>query len=399
VWREVVAVVVDPVDRRAQVAEFVRERWGELLAEISRTVVERDEARLPPPADLMALAGSTGLLALALPREVGGENVDALTWGMVLEQIGYRCADSAFPLIVNHQNDVAKLVYESGRADLIEAYVIPLARGEFGVGMAYTEGTDAFSFRTLLRRKGEDFILSGHKSYVTSALMSEVFLTYALDEVGDMQGCMVRRDDPGVILTPAQPVAMRTAGPAAITFEDVPLSADRIVVASDGLTHAQRFLSYQRLWAACAPLGRAQAVLEDCATRLATTVRYGETVADLKNVQASLGRMYVALESARAMLYHALGRVADGRAEPVFDPVVAAAKYFAVEQIRFVLERALALLGGHGFYGTPHLGRYMRDFAGLTLVAGTQDILEVNLGAGVVARAGRPAADYPAPTG
>ncbi len=390
--------MVDVMDRRAEVAEFVRERWGDLLIEIGRTVVERDEARLPPPIDLIARAGSTGLLSLSLPRQVGGENADALTWGMVLEQIGYHCADSAFPLIINHQIDIASLVCESGRADLIEAYAIPIAQGRCGAGIAYSEDADAFSFRTLLHRKGDGYVLSGHKTYVTAALISEVFLTYALDEAGDMQACMVQRDDPGVTVTAALPVAMRTAGAASVTFEDVPLAADRILVATDGLTHAQRFLGYQRLWAACAPLGRAQAVLEECATHLAATARYGEPLAGLKNVEASLGRMYVAVESARAVLYHALGRVAAGRAELVFDPVVAAAKYFAVQQVRFVLERALALLGGHGFYGTPHLGRYMRDFSGLSLLAGTQDILEVNLGAGVVARAGKPPiASHPVP--
>ncbi|NEC86381.1 acyl-CoA dehydrogenase family protein [Streptomyces sp. SID12501] len=381
--------MVDVMDRRAEVVGFVGERWGDLLAEIGSTAVARDEARLPAPLELIARAGSTGLLALSLPREVGGEGADALTWGMVLEQVGYLCADSAFPLIINHQIDIAQLVCESGRSDLIEAYVIPVAQGRCGAGIAYTEDADAFSFRTVLRRKGDDYVLSGHKTYVTGALISEFFLTYALDEAGDMQACMVQRDDPGVSVTAAEPVAMRTAGAAAVTFEDVPLPAGRILVATDGLTHAQRFLGYQRLWTACAPLGRAQAVLEDCATRLAASERYGESVADLKNVEASLGRMYVAVESARAVLYHALGRVAAGRAELVFDPVVAAAKYFAVEQVRFVLERALGLLGGHAFYGTPHMGRYMRDFSGLSLLAGTQDILEVNLGAGVVARAGK----------
>jgi alkylation response protein AidB-like acyl-CoA dehydrogenase len=219
--------------------------------------------------------------------------------------------------------------------------------------------------------------------------MSRVFLAYPLDDAGDMQACLVESDDPGVTVTPSKPVGMRTAGATSVSFDDVPLPADRVLEARDGLTHAQRFLSNQRLWVACAPLGRAQAVLEECVVHLTGTVRYGERVAELKSVEASLGRMYVAIESARAMLYHALGRVAGGRTEPVFDPVVSAAKYFAVEQIRFVLERAFNVLGGHGFYGTPHLGRYMRDFAGLALVAGTPDILEVNLGAGVVARSGR----------
>ncbi|WP_228000045.1 acyl-CoA dehydrogenase family protein [Nocardia australiensis] len=375
------------MDRRAEVAELVRDRWGGLLAEINKTVVERDDARLPPPPELMAATGATGLQALSLPPVAGGENVDALTWGMVLEQVGYYCEDSALPLIMNHQVDIARLVCESGRADLIERYAVPIAQGRSGAGIAYTEDADAFSFRTVLRRKGDDHILSGHKSYITGGLMSDVFLTYVMDEAGDMQACMVERNDPGVTVTPSQPLGMRTAGAASVTFEDVLLPADRILEATDGLTHAQRFLSNQRLWIACAPLGRAQAVLEECATHLITSTRYGEPVAELKNVEASLGRMYVAVESARSMLYHALARVADGRNELVFDPVVAAAKYAAVEQIRFVLERALGILGGHAFYGTPHLGRYMRDFAGLSLAAGTQDILEANLGAGVVARA------------
>jgi alkylation response protein AidB-like acyl-CoA dehydrogenase len=379
--------VVDIADRRSEIANLVHARWGGLLAEINSSVVGRDDAGLPPPADLMAATGSTGLQALSLPRQVGGEGVDALTWGMVLEQVGYYCEDSALPLIINHQVDIARLVCESGRADLIEKYAKPIAQGRFGAGIAYTDTADAFSFGTVLRRKGDGYVLSGYKSYVTGGQMSDVFLTYPLDDAGDMQACLVERDDPGVTVTPVEASGMRTAGAASVTFSDVPLPADRVLEASDGLTHAQRILSNQRLWIACAPLGRAQAILEDCAAHLADTVRYGEPVAEMKNVEASLGRMYVAVESARVMLYHALSRVADGRTEPIFDPAVSAAKYFAVEQIRFVLERALNVLGGYGFYGTPHLGRYMRDFAGIALAAGTQDILEVNLGASVVARA------------
>ncbi|MFI9561578.1 acyl-CoA dehydrogenase family protein [Nonomuraea endophytica] len=381
--------MVDVTELRAEIAELVGARWGDLLAEVGRSVIERDDARLPPPPELMAELGLSGLQAFGLPAAAGGEDADALRWGMVLEQIGYRCADSALPLIVNHQGDIARLVCESGRADLIEAYAVPIARGTCGAGIAYSEDADAFSFNTLLTRKGDGFLLSGHKTYVTGGLISEVFLTYCLDESGDMQACMVEAEDPGVTVKAALPTGMRTAGACSVTFEEVRLPAWRILEASDGLTHAQRFLSNQRLWVTCAPLGRAQAVLEECAAHLTSSVRYGEPVAVLKNVEASLGRMYVAVTSARAMLYHALGRVSDGRAELVFDPVISAAKHFAVEQIRFVLERAFGLLGGHAFYGTQHLGRYMRDYSGLALAAGTQDIIEVNLGAGVIAHAGR----------
>jgi alkylation response protein AidB-like acyl-CoA dehydrogenase len=379
--------VVDLTDRRQDVAHLVRSRWGDLLTEIGGSVVERDLAGRPPPPELLTTMGTTGLLALSLPQRLGGADVDSLVWGMVLENIGYLCADSAVPLIINCKVDIARLLCESGRADLIERYAIPIADGRFGAGFAYTEGADAFSFRTVLHRKGDGYVLSGHKAYVTGGQMSDVLLTYPVDEAGDVVACLVERGDPGVTVTPADPVGMRTAGAASVIFNNVPLPADRILEATDGLTHAQRFLGSQRQWIPCGPVGRAQAVLEECAARASGTVRYGEFVAELNNVKASLGRMYVAVESARAMVYHALSRVVAGQVEPLFDPVVAAAKCFAVDQIRSVLERAQHVLGGHGFYGTPHLGRYVRDFSGLTLIAGTQDILEVNLGAGVVVAA------------
>ncbi len=378
--------MADPDDRRHEITVAVRSRWGDLLAEIGSSVVDRDRAGTSVSPDLLAALGSTGLLGLGLPERVGGAAVDEATWGTVLEQIGYLCADSALPLIINCKTDVARLICESGRDDLIDRYAVAIAQGLLGAGFAYTEGADAFSFRTVLVRKGDRYVLSGHKSYVTGGQMSGVFLVYATDETGDMQACLVEPDDPGVVVTPADPMGMRTAGPASVTFDDVVLPAWRILVPTDALTHAQGFLQRQRLWIPCGPLGRAQAVLEECASRSATTVRYGESLAELNNVKASLGRMYIAIESARATVHRALELAASGRAEPVFDPVIASAKHFAVTQVRFVLDQALNVLGGHAFYGTPHLGRYLRDFAGLVLLAGTQDILEVNLGAGVVVR-------------
>src|SRR2546421_4968172 len=319
---------MDLTGRRAEVSTLVRERWGELLTEVGRTVVEREETRTPPAEGLMRAVGETGLQGLSLPPEAGGEGADALTWGMVLEQMGYLCADSALPLIINHQGDIARLVCESGRVDLIQRYAVPIIQGRCGAGIAYTEDADAFSFATVLRRKDDGYVLSGHKTYVTGGLMSDVFLTYVLDDAGDMQACLVERNDLGVRVQAAEPMGMKTAGAASVTFNDVPLPADRVLEATDGLAHAQRFLSNQRLWITCAPLGRAQAILEECATRLSATVRYGEPVAHLKNVEAILGRMFVEVETARVMLYHALQRVSDGRDDPVFDPVVSAAKYF-----------------------------------------------------------------------
>lgn len=373
------------MERHGQVADMVRVRWGDLLAEMNRTAHQRDVAELPPPPETMRAAAEAGLPGLALPKELGGGGVDRLTWGMVLEQIGYLCTDTGFPHLLSINATIAQALYDTGRSALIERYVVPLAEGRYAAGIAYSEDADAFSFKTRLRKAGDVHLLSGAKQYITGGLLANALLTYALDDAGDMQACMVHSDDPGVKVTRADALGYRTTAAGTVTFDNVQITPDRMVTDQDGLTHAQRLLSDQRLWVVCAPLGRAQGILEECVARLDGTVRYGEKLAEFRNVQVSLGRMYVAIESARAMLYRALSHLDTGAADPVFDPIVSAAKCFVVDQVRLVVDLALRLQGGHGYYGHPDLGRYLRDYTGLAIAGGTQDILEANLGAIAVA--------------
>jgi alkylation response protein AidB-like acyl-CoA dehydrogenase len=370
----------------ADIAALVRDRWGELLAEVSAGAMIRDAELLPLPSELLSAAAEKGLQAFALPEEIGGEGADSVAWGKVLEQVGYLCEDVAFPLLISIRTTIARMLFDTGRADLIEQYAIPIARGDCAVATAYTEDADPFSMRTRLRRHGDAFVLDGHKAYVSGGMLADVFLTYSADGTGDMVACLVHRDDSGVEVRPVDSIGHRSTGAASVTFHEVRVPSARLMQASDGLTHAQLFLNDRRLLICCAPLGRAQAILERCVARLSTTVRYGEPLTEMKNVQATLGRMYVAIEASKATLYRALRHMAGGDGDPVFDPTVSAAKYFVVEQVRYVLDQAFRVLGGHAYYGDLHFGRYLRDFAGLVAAAGTQDILETNLGAAAIAR-------------
>jgi alkylation response protein AidB-like acyl-CoA dehydrogenase len=365
-------------DEEARIARLVDDRWGDLLAEINTGAAQRDADAVPVPARFLAAAGDSGLLAISLPRAVRGEGADLPTWAMALEQIGYRCQDTGFPLIVGIRAIIAQVLLDSGRPDLVREYVEPIARGKLGIALAYSEDADAFSMRTALRRTaGGGYRLSGRKDFMTGGLMAGAFLTYARTESGDLAACLVHRDDPGVEVTPLSPAGTRTSGPAALCLRDVPLAASRIVAAADGLSHAQNLLNRRRLIVCCAPVGRARALVELSLARLETTIRNGQPLSMLPNVQAALGRMYIAVESARAMLYRA---AAAGGTDPLFDPLISAAKHFIVERVRFVLEEALRVLGGYFYYGDPYFGICLRDFAGLVAVAGTQDLLEVTLG-------------------
>ncbi|MGW1005906.1 acyl-CoA dehydrogenase family protein [Streptomyces sp. NPDC002520] len=369
-----------------EIAALVRNRWGKLLAEVSAGAAARDSAGTPLPAELLTAAADQGLQAFALPKQIDGEGANPLAWGKVLEQVGYLCEDVAFPLLISIRTTIARMLVGTGRTDLIEQYAIPIARGVCAVATAYTEDADPFSMRTRLRCDDGTYVLNGHKTYVSGGMLADVFLTYSIDSTGDMLACLVHRDDPGVEVRPVESIGHRSTGGASVTFREVKLPPARLIQASDGLTHAQLFLNDRRLLICCAPLGRAQAILERCVARVTSTVRYGQPLSEMTNVQATLGRMYIAIEASRATLYRALQRMVDGEADPVFDAGVSAAKYFVAEQVQYVLDQAFRVLGGHAYYGDLHFGRYLRDFAGLVAAAGTQDILEVNLGAAALTR-------------
>src|SRR5262249_45953970 len=147
-----------------------------------------------------------GLLGLTLPTEVGGAGLDPVTWTLVMERVGYLCRDSGFPLIVGIRNVIAETLLESGRADLTERYVVPIVAGTLSAALAYSEDSDAFAQRTVLRERASGYLLSGHKDFMTGGDHAQVFLVYARSEGGDMVSCLVHREDPGVTVTRLHPV-------------------------------------------------------------------------------------------------------------------------------------------------------------------------------------------------
>lgn len=366
-------------------AALVHDRWGALLARVNSDASERYEAGEPLPRWFAKAAADAGLTSFALPREAGGEGAGPRAWGRVLEEIGYLCEDDAVPYTVSMQAGIVTALLEADRstADRSEParqYVPPIVAGTSLAALAYSEDADPFALVTQLHSTRDGYRLTGHKTHVSGAALADVFLTYARDDNGDMVALIVERDDPGVEFGPTASLGHRTNGPRTMTFHHTPVPAARIVTATDGLGHAQRFLNTRRLVAACGPLGRARALLERCIHRLATTARYGRPLCEMPNVQGALGRMYIALQAAQAMLHRAFDRAESGRSDPLFDPVITAAKYFVVEQVRYVADQAVRVLGGHSCYGDPRYGRALRDFTDLVVAAGAQDTLEVLLG-------------------
>ncbi len=363
------------------IAQAMRMRFGPFLeSQVNPGAVERDEKGTPFPRDLFHDLATEGLLAFHMPKELGGGGADALNWGITLEQVGYVCDDGSLPLVLGLCAAVCRTIYDSGRADLIEHYARPMITGHCVAAFAYSDGADAFHFKSTAKRAGDHWLLNGEKMLVTGGAMADVFMTYLRNEDNDLVVFLVDKTDHGVEVTPIEVTGMRAAGLATLRLHDVPVADWRLMVDADGLSHSQRFLNSRRALLACGPLGRMQAIYENCIDELNEMVRYKKPLTQMPNVQVTLGRMFVAIETARAICYRALQRVTDGVSDPIFDPVTSAAKYYVTDCAVSLVPQVMRVLGGGGYLKSRRYERYMRDFCGMLAGGGAQDIIEVDLG-------------------
>ncbi len=365
----------------SELAHSVRQRFGNFISEqVNPDASGRDAANAPLPRDLLREAARLGLLGMSLPRDAGGEGCDLYTWGRVLEEVAYLCDDLSFPLVISLFAAVASTIYDSGRHDLIDRYVRPMARGERFASFAFSEERDAFSFLSTAARDGDCYVLNGRKVLVTGGLLADAFMTYLRAEGGDLAVILLERDDPGVELTPVHTMGVRAAGLASIRLDNVRVPADRAIIAFDGLGHVQRFLNQRRLLLSCGAVGRMRWAVDACVQLLNETERYRMALTDMQAVQAKLGKLFVSLETSRIVAHHALQRLASKAYDPVWDPHVSAAKYYLTEQALEVGQTILHLTGGRGYESKYGFERYLRDVTGLISGSGAQDILEVDLG-------------------
>ena len=261
-----------------------------------------------------------------------------------------------------------------------ERYVEPIIRGQRFVSFAYTENADAFNFQSTAKKIGDHYLLNGKKVMVTGGAMADAFVTVVRDEQDDLKIFLIERDDPGVTLTPVSVMGFRSIGLVSLEFKDTLLTADRVLVAHDGLSHAQKFLNQRRVILSCAPLGRMKGLIESCVEHLGQTERYDRPLSEMQSVQSNLGQMYMQAETSRTLVYEALGRLTRGETNPYWDPFVSMTKYTVADNAIQVAQAAIGLVGGVGYLKERPFERNLRDFFGLIPGAGSQNILEADLG-------------------
>jgi len=122
------------------------------------------------PDELIAKMSEMGLLGCFLPEEYGGAGLDILSYVLVVEEVSKACASSGV-LISAHSSLGCSPIYQFGTEEQKKKYLPDMATGRKIGCILLTEpdvGSDVAGMTTMYRREGDEFVITGGKTFITN---------------------------------------------------------------------------------------------------------------------------------------------------------------------------------------------------------------------------------------
>ena len=349
---------------------------------IAPHAAEADETSTFPQASYDALVASD-FHAPHIAEEYDGVGADALATCIVIEEIARVCASTSLIPAVNKLGTMPLIL--AGSDEIKTKYLPPVARGEAMISYGLSEreaGSDTASMKCRARADGDDWILSGQKSWITNAGVSQFYTVLAVTDPDGKRGSnvsafVVEKSDPGFSFGELEKkMGIKGSPTRELIFEGCRIPGDRIVGApGEGLHIALATLDHTRVTIGAQAVGIAQGALDFALGYVKERTQFGKRIAEFQGIQFMLADMGMKLEAARQMVYVAAAKSQRGDADLSF--FGAAAKCFASDVAMEVTTDAVQLLGGSGYVKDFPVERMMRDAKITQIYEGTNQIQRI----------------------
>jgi len=354
------------------------------MQEIAPFISEWDESAHFEPS-LVKKMGDLGFLGMLLPEEFDGLGVDTSTYLIALEEIAVVDASAAVMMSV-HNSLPTQMILRFGSDEQKLRFLKPMARGELLGAFALSEpeaGSDAASLTTQAVRDGDDWILNGTKSWVTSGNHAGVILAMArTDTPSERKGArgigtfIVTPDMPGFHVGKKEDkLGLRSSPTVQLSFDNLRVpNANLLGQPQMGFVYAMQSLENGRLGIAAQAIGIARAALEAATAYAAERHQFDKPIREFQAIQFKLADMATRVAASRALL-HAAAHAKD-RGENV-KQATSMAKLFASETAMFCTNQAVQIFGGYGYVKDYPVERLFRDAKVTEIYEGTSEIQRI----------------------
>ncbi|MEP6920770.1 MAG: acyl-CoA dehydrogenase family protein [bacterium] len=348
-----------------------------------RLMVEDEGLPAELESELQRKVKAQGLWAPNLPREWGGMGIGFIGQALVNEVIGRsvmapRIFGNAAPDAGN-----AELLLLSATPEQKEQYLRPLAAGDVRSCFAMTEpevaGSDPTGLRATAARDGEEWVINGHKWFISGAIGSAFAIVMAVTDGGaDAHGrasmILVPTDTPGFKIIRAVPVmgSGGVGGHCEIRFEDCRVPRGNLLgELGKGFTLAQARLGPGRIQHCMRWIGAAQRSFEMMCSYALKRQSFGGALAQKQTVQNWIADSAAEIQAARLMTLNAAWKLDSGEDARVEISLI---KFFAARVLHDVIDRAIQVHGALGYSKDTPLEMFYRNARAARIYDGPDEV-------------------------
>ena len=332
--------------------------------EVRPLVREMDEHARMPRA-LIDQLFALGVMGIEAPEHLGGGAATFFHAVLAVEALSR--VDPSIGVLADVQNTLVINALQCwGSNELRNLYLPKLAKNTIGA-YALSEassGSDAFALATHATERGDHWMLSGRKLWITNALEAGLFIVFAtVDPMAGYHGItafIVERNTPGLSIGRKEDkLGIRASSTCELILDDCKVPKRNVLGdLGKGYKVAIETLNEGRIGIGAQMVGLAQGALDHAIAYIKERKQFGQQISEFQAVQHQVARAATDLEAARLLVYNA-ARLRD--AGQPFLTEAAMCKLFASEVAERVTSLAINLFGGYGFVKDYPVEKLYRD--------------------------------------
>jgi alkylation response protein AidB-like acyl-CoA dehydrogenase len=375
--------------RAREAADAARALLDADVIPLERTFLDRGFAAIEPElSQVRRKVKELGLLSPHMPRELGGAGLPLAEFAHVGEVLGRSpLGHYAFNCQAPDAGNMELLLHH-GSAEQRERWLGPLVAGELRSCFAMTEpelpGSNPVWLATTARADGDDYVLSGHKWFTSSADGAAFAIVMAVTDPHAARHArasqiLVPTGTPGFSLVQNLSImGERGAGWAShaeVRFDEMRVpKTNRIGPEGAGFALAQERLGPGRIHHCMRWLGICERAFDLlCARAASRLLAPGEVLGSRQIVQGWIAESRAEIDAARLLVLHTAWRI-DREGARAARNDVALIKFHVAGVLQQVLDRAIQAHGALGITDETPLAFWWRHERGARIYDGPDEV-------------------------
>ncbi len=340
------------------------------------------------PMEIIEELAEMGVFGLTIPEEFGGLGLSKASMVVVSEELsrGYIGVGS-----LGTRSEIAAELIICGGTDAQKAQWLPkLASGEILPTAVFTEpntGSDLGSLRTRAVKDGDDYRITGNKTWITHAARTHVMTLLARTDPGstDHRGLsmFLAEKTPGTDEVPFPTTGMsggeievlgyRGMKEYELAFDGFHVKGENLLGGEEGMGFKQLMETFEsaRIQTAARAIGVAQSALDVAMQYAQDRKQFGKPLIDFPRVSGKLAMMAVEIMVARQLTYFSAWEKDQGRR---CDVEAGMAKLLGARVAWAAADNGLQIHGGNGFALEYKISRILCDARILNIFEGAAEI-------------------------